>query len=119
MSDLKLTANPDDHLKNVIIIHPAGFLDGHTAPEFKRFVQALIQKGAVKIIVDCEPLDYISSAGLGVFMNVVQPAREAGGDIILCNQSESIRSIFETLGFNHLFKIFSKLEEARTFFASH
>ena len=85
------------------VIHLEGAVDAHTAPQFEEAVQKVIDAGENKIVVDCEKLSYISSAGLGVFMGFVEELREAGGDIKICGLSEKVKQPFEILGFETLF----------------
>jgi anti-sigma B factor antagonist len=66
------------------IITLEGFVDAHTAPQFESAVQTEIEAGRTRIIVDCARLNYISSAGLGVFMSFIEEVRELGGDIKIC-----------------------------------
>ncbi len=85
------------------VIHLEGAVDAHTAPHFEEAVQKVIDDGNNKIVVDCEKLSYISSAGLGVFMGFVEELREAGGDIKICGLTEKVKQPFEILGFETLF----------------
>ncbi len=87
------------------VIHLEGAVDAHTAPQFEEAVQKVIDDGQNKIVVDCEKLSYISSAGLGVFMGFVEELREAGGDIKICGLTEKVKQPFEILGFETLFHL--------------
>ena len=61
-------------------------------------------------------LTYIASAGLGAIMGVVEEIRTNGGDIRLAELNETVRNIFDILGFNHLYRIFpSELEAILSF----
>ena len=85
------------------VIRLDGAVDAHTAPQFEEAVQKVVDDGQFKILVDCEQLTYISSAGLGVFMGFVEEVRDAGGDIKICGLSEKVMQPFEILGFETLF----------------
>ena len=50
--------------KDYHVVVAEGRMDAVSAPEFEKFLDALFAEGALKIIVDFEGLDYISSAGL-------------------------------------------------------
>jgi anti-sigma B factor antagonist len=80
-----------------------GYLDAHTAPSFEKAMQAEIDAGRVRIIVDGEQLKYISSAGLGVFMSFIEEVREKGGDIKICSLAPKVRQIFDILGFQAIY----------------
>lgn len=87
------------------IIRLEGYLDAHTAPQFEQAVQSEIDAGRYRIIVDCEKLTYISSAGLGVFMSFIEEVREQGGDIKICGLTPKVQQVFDILGFPDLYDI--------------
>ena len=102
-----------EELENGIVkISVTGFLDAHTAPDFEELLKSKIQEGKVKIIVDMEELDYISSTGLGVFMGYIEEIREKGGDIKFINIPNKIYRIFSVLGFTSIYEIYDKLQDA-------
>lgn len=87
-------------------LHLSGFLDAHTVPVFEDAIQNLLKEKIFNIIVNMQNLDYISSAGLGVFMGFIEEIRENGGDIKLSNLSAKVFKVFDLLGFPALFEIF-------------
>lgn len=95
------------------VIHLDGAVDAHTAPQFEEAVQNVIEAGQNKIIVDCEKLTYISSAGLGVFMGFIEEVRDEGGDIKICGLSEKAKQPFEILGFESLYDFCPDVEAAK------
>jgi anti-sigma B factor antagonist len=88
---------------DLTILSLGGFLDAHTAPEFENAVQQEMDAGHRKLIVDCQGLSYISSAGLGVFMSFLEEIRESGGDIKICGATPKVLQVFEILGFPAIF----------------
>ncbi|MDQ4123085.1 MAG: STAS domain-containing protein [Acidobacteriota bacterium] len=88
---------------DLAIISLEGAVDAHTAPQFESAVQAAIDEQKNRIIVDCQKLTYISSAGLGVFMSFIEEVRDEGGDIKICGLTEKAKQPFEILGFDSLF----------------
>jgi anti-sigma B factor antagonist len=67
-----------------------------------------------KILVDCKDLDYISSAGLGVFISHLQRFEDAQIKLIFYNMQDKVRNVFEILGLDLLMTIVSNYEEAMT-----
>ncbi len=92
-------------LDNVQLLHLHGYLDAHTAPDLENAISRIINKGHSNILVSFKELDYISSAGLGVFMAFIEDVRDKGGDIKLCNMKPKVFSVFDLLGFPLLFDI--------------
>lgn len=94
------------------IIELSGYLDAHTAPELESAFTGLIQNNKYKVVVNFKDLDYISSAGLGVFMAYIETMRENQGDIKLVEMKPPVYSIFDLLGFPLLYDIMPGEEEA-------
>lgn len=97
---------------DIAILHLKGFLDAHTAPELEEAFQELISEKHYNILVNFLELDYISSAGLGVFMGFIEKIRENGGDIRMSNMTPKVYKIFDLLGFPKLYRIFDEEQEA-------
>jgi anti-sigma B factor antagonist len=102
----------------VSIIMIEGFVDAHTAPEFENAIQSEINAGRHFIIVNCEKLNYISSAGLGVFMSFIEEIRERGGDIKICGLVPKVKHTFEILGFQEIFDMLDDQSAAIRRFAA-
>ncbi len=96
----------------VVIFGLDGYLDAHTAPQFERAIENEFSAGHIKIIADCAKLDYISSAGLGVFMSFIEDIRTTGGDIKLCAIVPKVYQVFDVLGFPELFDIVDTIPTA-------
>lgn len=94
------------------IIKLSGYLDAHTAPNLEKVISDLFTNNILNLVINFQELDYISSAGLGVFMSFIEEIREQGGDIVMCEMSDKIYSIFDLLGFPLLFKIFKSERDA-------
>lgn len=98
--------------EEISILNASGFLDLHTVPKFEEAIESLIKEQRYKIVVNLKNLDYISSAGLGVFMGFIEEIREQQGDIKLCNLSERVFKVFDLLGFPALFEILDQESQA-------
>ena len=102
---------------DLAVIRLEGFVDAHTAPEFESELQRAIDAGRVQIVVNCKDLDYISSAGLGVFMGCIEQVRDLGGDIKISNLVPKVFHVFELLGFHQLYDLTETEEQAVEKFA--
>ncbi len=96
----------------VVILSLGGTLDAHTTGELEKVFEELISQGKYKIVVDFAELNYISSAGLGVFMAYVETMRENGGDIKFAALKENVFNVFDLLGFPVLYEFFDSVEKA-------
>ncbi len=104
-----------DH-QDVSTLYLEGFLDAHTAPELEAQLEKLIEEGRYQIVVNFKDLNYISSAGLGVFMGYIEDIRNNNGDIKMSNMSPKIFRVFDLLGFPTLYNIVDEEGEAIALF---
>lgn len=65
-----------------------------------------------KIIVDLAELEYISSAGLGVFMSIIQELDTKGIKFVIYGMAPKVNEVFEILGLNQLITTKETKEEA-------
>ena len=65
-----------------------------------------------KVMVNLENLEYISSAGLGVFVSHLEEIDTKKIGMVLFGLSESVYSVFSLLGLPELFEIVGTKEEA-------
>lgn len=96
-----------------------GELDAHTASQLEDSLKDLINKNQKNIIVNCQQLDYIASAGLGVFMAYIEDVRSMGGDIKLTNMNDKVYNVFDLLGFPALYDILDDENDAVNKFSNN
>lgn len=101
----------------VAVITLKGQLDAHTASQLEAEIASVIADGTVRIVCTFSQLEYISSAGLGVFMEFIEDVKDKGGNIVLAEMSEKIYTVFDLLGFPMLFDIVPTREDAFSTFA--
>ncbi len=94
------------------IVELGGYLDAHTAPQLEQTFQEMLEQRQYRIVVDFRELDYISSAGLGVFMAFIEDVRENSGDIKLAGMTPKVFNVFDLLGFPMLYEIYNDRNEA-------
>ena len=99
-------------LDGVTVLTLHGELDAHTAPELESAIQKCAEEGQVRLVISGADLDYISSAGLGVFMAFIEDIRALGGDIKIAALQPKVFNVFDLLGFPMIFDIQEAVEEA-------
>ena len=82
-----------------------GRLDTPAAQDIAPDVDELLKYADCAIILDCTDLSYISSSGLRIFLTLRKAAADKGGQVIIRNINDSIRSVFMMTGFLNLFEI--------------
>ena len=97
---------------NICVIKLSGFLDAHTFEDLDEVMNDLFDQDIFKIVAILEGIEYISSAGAGVFIGALTTAQESGGNIILVNPQESVYEVFELLGLVEIFTIADDVKSA-------
>ena len=97
---------------DVVILRVIGKLDASTAKALEDRILPLIASGRSKLVVELSQLDYISSAGLRIFLLAAKRMDEAKGKIILCSLKDSVRQVFEIAGFSSFLNLAGSIEEA-------
>lgn len=95
---MKINFNSNNGILNVAI---DGRLDTTTAPELERFLSEKYD-GTCSIVIDCEKLLYISSAGLRVLLSAQKKTK---GAMKLINVCELVMEVFEMTGFADILTI--------------
>lgn len=75
-----------------------GSLDTAAARETEEIMSPLNDVEGKDIIIDCTGLEYISSAGLRIFLGILQSAEDKG------NINDNVRYIFDITGFSNIFE---------------
>ena len=100
--------NTELYLKLEII----GDLDASSSMKLDNVLSEGIKDKAKNIIVDCQNLNYISSAGLGVFMSYIQDFNDNKISFSLYNLSDKVRNVFSILGLEKLITIYNNETDA-------
>jgi anti-anti-sigma factor len=88
-----------------------GRIDALSSPDIEREFNALILSGERIIIADLSGVDYISSAGLRVFLAIQKKLKKVGGHVILFRPVKSVLEVFSISGLTDMFCIASTMEE--------
>jgi len=97
---------------DIAVLYPKGHLDAHSVEKFELEILGLVKKNIIRIIINCEELDYISSAGMGIIMGNLDEIKEKGGDIKLCSVNERVYEIFDLVGFTEIYDFLENEEIA-------
>ncbi len=97
---------------DVVVLKLSGLIDSGTSQLMEDKFNALISKGNVKIVADLLEVDYISSAGWGIFVGEIKGVRRENGDIKLAGMRPDVREVFDLLEFNALLTPYANRDEA-------
>lgn len=95
------------------VIALIGEIDASSSIELDLAIAKSVGEGYTKILVDCGALEYISSAGLGVFMSYIEEFKDRAIQMVLFGMSDKVANTFNILGLNELLQIGKNKEEAK------
>jgi anti-sigma B factor antagonist len=87
------------------VIALIGEIDASSSIELDLAIAKSVGEGFKKILVDCGALEYISSAGLGVFMSYIEEFKDKNIRMVLFGMNEKVANTFDILGLNELLLI--------------
>jgi anti-anti-sigma factor len=98
--------------ENVTVVQPSGKLDSLSSPDLDKRLTVLIESGIRQLAVDLSALEYISSAGLRVFLSAAKRMQPVQGKIVLAAPSAQVQQIFDIAGFTSILPICKTVNEA-------
>lgn len=110
--DFKVEIRPAEWNKDITVVKLRGSVDAQTAPVFEKEAMAAVRKGKKRILIDCAGLDFISSAGIGVFMVILSEV-EGDGFVKVMNLSDEVYESFDLLGIPEVMEIYKNEKDAR------
>jgi anti-sigma B factor antagonist len=96
----------------VTVVQVDGQLIVGNRHELKDLVQAALDRGDRRLLIDFSRTGYIDSSGLGALVSISKRIRESGGDLRLAGLNEDLRSLFELTKLDTLFTITETPEQA-------
>lgn len=91
---------------DILILDMAGRLDTSTSGNAHDALVGYSKSGAKRILLNLDKLEYVSSAGLRVFLTLARLLQSAGGEMKIGHANGVVRDALESFQFNSLIKIF-------------
>jgi anti-sigma B factor antagonist len=92
-------------------------VDTASARDVETCLDEVLHAGARRVIADFGDSEYVSSAGLRVFLAALKSLEKNDGRIVLCSMQPFVADVFQISGFSELFVIAGTREEALALFA--
>lgn len=112
MQGIELALNKIGTRGDVALIRIKGYIDTTTSSEVSTRLNEIIHSGNYLLIIDMGGVNYVSSAGWGVFVGEIRNIRENGGDLKIVQMTPDVYEVFEMLEFNRILDYYETLEEA-------
>ena len=101
---------------DILAIILNGPLDAASTPEFDKAIQAHLDAGCSKIIIDCRNMPYLSSLGMGSLIVLQTKLKRRGGEVKLSAVFGTAMEIMRMVGVDKVLGIYGDLEFARQSF---
>ncbi len=89
-----------------------GYVDTMTCGILLNRITENLNNGTLHIVIDMAQVNYVSSAGWGVFVGEIKGIRERGGDLKIVQMTPEVYDVFEMLEFNKILSYYDTIEEA-------
>lgn len=80
--------------------------------EIKKSVISILDEGNKNIILDLSNTNFISTIVIASFVFMLKRAKEAGGDLLLCNVKDKVREVLLITNLDKVFEILPDLQSA-------
>jgi anti-anti-sigma factor len=94
------------------ILTVKGRVDALTAGDLEGAINAIINRGDRRIILDFSGLAYISSGGLRILLATAKKLQNDGDRFILCGLSFEVQKVMNLAGFTAIFSIYATASDA-------
>jgi len=112
MQGIEVTVNKVGAKGNIAFVKVKGYVDTTTSAELYGVLANLLNTGMYQYVVDMGGVNYISSAGWGVFVGEIRGIREQGGDLKIVQMTPDVYEVFAMLEFNKILEYYETVEEA-------
>ena len=112
MPDIKISLDIANG-EGLSVVRVDGVVDTMTASELEKVMNSLLQQKRFRIVLDLGGVDYISSAGWGIFVSNIREVRANRGDIKLARMMPSVYEVFELLEFDSILRAFDSIDRAK------
>ncbi len=94
------------------IIAVGGRVDSSTAPELENALKKLVEDNKIRIVLDLQGVEYMSSAGLRAMVSTLKVVKRVNGDLRLACPSPRVEEVLRLAGLTSIFSIYGSRDLA-------
>ena len=103
---------PQPDKPHVVVLSLHGNLVRHEDQQVEIMVDELLDKGHRHFIMDFDDVNFIDSAGIGLIIKLASAIEKHQGVLHLCNPQQNVQNVFNMLGIETRFQIYTRLNRA-------
>ena len=96
---------------DILIVRINGSLDATSSGYAEKELDIFLKKNKYQFLFDLSEMEYLSSTGLRVLLDLTKKVKRMDGKIVLCRLAPFIKEIFEVSGFTAFIPIHESVEE--------
>lgn len=112
MEGIEISQSKVGARRDISMLTVRGYVDTMTCSILLNKITENLNSGTLQVIVDMAQVNYVSSAGWGVFVGEIKGIRERGGDLKIVQMTPEVYDVFEMLEFNRILSYYDSIEEA-------
>ncbi len=94
------------------VIRCQGRLNMVAAPRLRAAIDAAVEDGQARLVVDLEQTSFVDSSGLGALVAGLKKTRQAGGDLRIAGPGEQVRMVLGLTNLDRVLRPHARLEDA-------
>jgi Anti-anti-sigma regulatory factor (antagonist of anti-sigma factor) len=111
MPEIKVNSQPLGAKNGLMKI--SGQLESATFEHMEDEINRLLESGIIGLGADVSGLESVSSAGLGLFVNLAETLRERKGKFMLINPVGDVKEIIDVLGVAEALNLVESIDAAK------
>lgn len=105
---------------DIVVLRASGRVDAVAAPQLEAKIQSFIDAGHKRLLLNFSNVDYLSSAGMRLFLSVTKKLEALGeGRLVICSLSEEVMEVIKMAGFHQILHLAGTEEQALASFSQH
>lgn len=96
---------------DVIVVRVAGRLDAASSPQLEKKINAIIDSGHFKLILNFADVEYLSSAGMRLMLSVSKKLKNVEGKVVACSIHDEVMDVIKMAGFHQVLELYATEEE--------
>ncbi|MFC1516056.1 STAS domain-containing protein [Thermodesulfobacteriota bacterium] len=108
---MSLQVSSQQKALGTFVVSPAGKLNSNTYTILEKKLDSFVDESTTTILFDLKDLEYLSSAGIRVFLKAKKRLKANGGNITFVNIQPQVRKVFEIINAIPSMTIFQNIEE--------
>jgi anti-anti-sigma factor len=97
---------------DVVVVRVQGRLDAASSPQLEKRLNAIVESGHFKMILNLSGVDYLSSAGMRLMLSVSKKLKHLEGKVVACSLNDEVMDVIKMAGFHQVLEIYPSEEES-------